>query len=131
VRMVDTADKVAKPPTQSATIALAPLAAALAIGGLVGYYALTTKPMWLRWLTLALGLLLGAGALSVSAIGRTVWEFAMGSRIEVRKMVWPTKEVTWQTTLIVFGFVILLGLFFWFVDWLLGMGTRRLIGGGT
>ncbi|MFZ9086847.1 MAG: preprotein translocase subunit SecE [Steroidobacteraceae bacterium] len=45
-------------------------------------------------------------------------------------MVWPTRQETVQTTLVVFVFVILLGIFFWLVDMLLAWATRYLTGQG-
>lgn len=56
--------------------------------------------------------------------GREALEFAKESRTEVRKVVWPTRQETVQTTLIVAAFVIVIALFLWGVDallvWLLG-----------
>ena len=54
----------------------------------------------------------------------------MDSRIELRKMVWETRERTLKTTGIVFAFVAALGVFFWVVDWLLAWGTEKLLGQG-
>ena len=67
----------------------------------------------------------------MSALGQTVWQFALGSRVELRKMVWPSIDETRKTTLVVFVFVVILGLFFWFVDWVLAWGTRHLLGTGA
>jgi preprotein translocase subunit SecE len=66
----------------------------------------------------------------MTALGRQGWEFAVGSRIELRKMVWPTVKQAQITTVFVFGFVLVLGVFFWLVDMLLGYITRTLLGGG-
>ncbi len=51
--------------------------------------------------------------------GLIFWEFLQGSRVEMRKVVWPTKQETIQTTLTVFVFVLVLGIFFWLLDFLL------------
>jgi len=61
---------------------------------------------------------------------RQVWEFALGSRIELRKMVWPTVKQAQMTTGVVVIFVVVLGVFFWLVDMLLGFITRSLLGAG-
>jgi preprotein translocase subunit SecE len=106
-------------------------ALALVIGGLVAYYALTTQPTVVRVIALLAGVGLGVGAFAMSALGRTVWQFALGSRVELRKMVWPSVDETRKTTLVVFVFVVVLGLFFWFVDWVLAWGTRHLLGTGA
>ena len=109
------------------------LAAALAlvVGGLIAYYALNTQPMPLRAVAVLAGVGLGAGAFAMSALGRTVCQFALASRVELRKMVWPSIDETRKTTLVVFVFVVVLGLFFWVVDWVLAWGTRHLLGTGA
>ncbi|MCK5818948.1 MAG: preprotein translocase subunit SecE [Psychromonas sp.] len=48
--------------------------------------------------------------------GKTFIEFAQGSRTEVRKVVWPTRQETVQTTLIVIAVSILVGLVLWGLD---------------
>jgi preprotein translocase subunit SecE len=108
------------------------LAAALLllIGGLAAFYSLNTQPMPLRTLAVLAGLALGVAAFAMTAWGREVWQFAVGSRVELRKMVWPTVPDTRKTTLVVFVFVVILGLFFWAVDWMLAHGTRYLLGTG-
>lgn len=51
--------------------------------------------------------------------GRQFWVFAQASRAELRKVVWPTREETVRTTLIVMAMVIVAGLFLWGIDTLL------------
>jgi preprotein translocase subunit SecE len=62
--------------------------------------------------------------------GRALWEFVSDSRIELRKVVWPTRQETLQTTLVVAVAVLVMGIFFWILDWLLGALTRALTGQG-
>ncbi len=54
-----------------------------------------------------------------TAIGRQFWVFAQASRAELRKVVWPTREETIRTTLIVMVMVVVAGLFLWAIDTLL------------
>ena len=56
------------------------------------------------------------------------WQFAIASRIELRKVVWPEREETIKTTYVVFIFAIVMGLFFWGLDWVLTWLTRVLTG---
>jgi preprotein translocase subunit SecE len=105
--------------------------AALLVGGLVGYYLLAGRPTPLRFSAVLAGLLAAIGAFWMSGPGRAAWSFVLGSRVELRKMVWPTVPDTRRTTLIVFFFVALGGVFFWIVDSLLGWGTRLLLGTGA
>jgi preprotein translocase subunit SecE len=109
------------------------LAAALAlvVGGLAAYYGLGTQPTPVRVLAVLAGIGLGGGAFALTSWGRAVWQFALASRVELRKMVWPSVEETRRTTLVVALFVVVLGLFFWVVDWVLAWGTRHLLGTGA
>ena len=117
------------PPGSLDTAKLA-LAVLLALGGVVAYHMFSTQPGWLRWLMVAGGLGLGAVAFALSAHGRSFFQFVAGARIELRKMVWPTVPETRTTTLMVFAFVAVAGVFFWVVDWLLAIATRNLLGQG-
>jgi len=103
----------------------------LLLGGLVLFYWLNTQPMPLRAAAVIAGFGLGVGAFAMSSQGRFVWQFAISSRVELRKMVWPTVPDTRNTTLVVIVFVIILGLFFWMVDWVLAFSTRHLLGTGA
>lgn len=120
----------AEAPPGSLDTAKLVLAVLLALGGVVAYHVFSTQPGWLRWLMVAGGLVLGAGAFVLSAYGRMLVEFVSGARIELRKMVWPTVPETRNTTLMVFAFVAVAGVFFWVVDWLLAIATRNLLGQG-
>ena len=83
-----------------------------------------------RLLMVLAGVALGAALLFWSTQGQVLWQFVQGSRIELRKMVWPTRQETLQTTLVVAVFVLLLGVFFWLVDMLLAWAMRHLTGQG-
>jgi preprotein translocase subunit SecE len=76
----------------------------------------------------AVGLAVGAGLVWFSWYGREFWQFAQASRIELRKVVWPSRDETIKTTYVVFIFAIAMGLFFWGLDWVLTWLTRLLTG---
>ncbi len=103
----------------------------LVVAGLAGYYLLNAQPASVRVAIVVAGLVLGVGAAALAPLGRSAWQFALDSRVELRKMVWPTAQVTRRMTAFVIVFVVVLGLFFWFVDWLLAHGTRYLLGSGA
>jgi preprotein translocase subunit SecE len=65
-----------------------------------------------------------------SGVGRELWRFIQGSRIELRKVVWPNRQETGQTTLVIIFFVIIMGIFFWLLDMLLAWAARMLTGQG-
>jgi len=106
------------------------LAAAALVGGVVAYYWFGDQPTVLRVLAVLGGLAAGAVLLYWSQPGRELWEYVQASRVELRKMVWPTRQETWRTTLVVFVFVLALGVFFWLVDMMLAWGAKQVTGQG-
>ena len=106
------------------------LAAAALVGGLVAYYWFESEPQVLRVLMVLGGLIAGLVLLYWSAPGRELWDYVQSSRVELRKMVWPTRQETWRTTLVVFVFVMALGVFFWLVDMALAWGAKHVTGQG-
>ncbi len=63
-----------------------------------------------------------------STQGRAAWDLAKEARVEVRKVVWPTRQETTQTTLIVVVVVFLVALLLWGLDSLLSWGVQAVIG---
>jgi preprotein translocase subunit SecE len=74
------------------------------------------------------GTIAGVAIAMTSTQGRRLWAFIQGSRIEIRKVVWPTKQETTQTAIAVFVFTLILALFFWGLDSFLLWLTRTLVG---
>ena len=68
------------------------LAAAALVGGMVAYYWFENEPQVLRVLMVIGGLIGGLVLLYWSAPGRELWDYVQGSRVELRKMVWPTRR---------------------------------------
>jgi preprotein translocase subunit SecE len=111
----------------------AKLAAGVAIlaAGVAGFYLLSEQPIWLRWI-IVLAALVAAGFVGLQSYqGKTFWSFVQSSRIELRKVVWPNRQETMQVTIVVFVMVLVLALFFWGLDTLLGALTRWLTGQGS
>ena len=108
------------------------LAAAIVIvvAGVAGYYMLASQAAWLRWLPVVGSLALAALVVAFSRYGSEFRRFVELARIELRKIVWPTRQETLQTTLVVFGFVVVAGLFFWLLDLVLAWATTTLTGTG-
>lgn len=104
--------------------------AAILAGGIAAFYLLPDLPIWLRWIIVLAALVLGMLVGMQSAPGRTFWEFVQSSRTELRKVVWPNRQETVQVTLVVFVMLVVLALFFWALDSLLGFITRWLASGG-
>jgi len=102
----------------------------LLVAGVYGFYSFADQPLWVR----LAGLLVVIGAAAFvalqTAMGRTVWQFAADSRTEVRKVVWPSRQETLQTLLIITIAVLVTALFLWAVDALLFAVVRALTGQG-
>jgi len=105
-------------------------AVAILVGGIAAFYLLGTYPLAVRWLIVFGAVASGIAVALQSVQGRALWGFVQGSRIELRKVVWPTRQETLQTTLVVMVAILVLGIFFWVLDWLLGALTRALTGQG-
>jgi preprotein translocase subunit SecE len=103
---------------------------AIVVVGIAGFYLLAEQPIWLRWLVVLAAMAVGFLVTLQSHQGKTFWQFVQSSRIELRKVVWPNRQETMQVTLVVFVMVLVLGLFFWGLDSILGMLTRWLTGYG-
>tara|TARA_R110002096_G_scaffold15054_1_gene53064 strand:+ start:64 stop:438 length:375 start_codon:yes stop_codon:yes gene_type:complete len=105
------------------------IAAAVLIGGLYAYYYYEAEfAQAIRVLMVLGGTLVGIGVAMTSAQGQRLWHFIQGSRVEIRKVVWPTKQETTQTAIAVFVFTLVMMLFFWALDSGLLWLTRRLVG---
>ena len=63
--------------------------------------------------------------------GQALWGFMQDARTETRKVVWPTRQETVRTTLLVFVVVTLVAVFLWLLDILLGWGVESLILSGV
>ena len=106
------------------------IASLLLLAGVAGYYVLSSQPTWVRWLSVVGGFVVGATVFGLSPIGRDFWRFVIDARNELRKVFWPTKQETWQTTLVVFVFAVIMGMFFFFLDMLLAWAMKLLTGQG-
>ncbi|MFZ1326700.1 MAG: preprotein translocase subunit SecE [Candidatus Contendobacter sp.] len=114
-------------PQRSDTLKLA-VAGAIVLSALIAFYAFAPYSLLVR----ILGLLLAMGAAVFIALkterGAETLEFIQGARAELRKVVWPTRAETTQTTLIVIAMVVIMGLLLWLFDILLLWLVRLVTG---
>jgi preprotein translocase subunit SecE len=108
--------------------ALLTLAVLVILGGIAAFYWYDEQALPLRIGMVIVGVAAGAGLAWLSSYGREFLQFAKAARVELRKVVWPGRTETIQTTYIVFGFAVVMGLFFFGLDWLLSLMTRFLGG---
>jgi preprotein translocase subunit SecE len=102
----------------------------LVAGGVAGYYFLANQSAWERWAAVAAGLVLAGVVIAFSRYGAALKQFWMDSRVELRKIVWPNRQETGMTTLVVMVFLLVAGVFFWGLDLALAWATRALTGQG-
>ena len=103
-------------------------AGTLVLGALAAFYIFANFSLLVR----VIGLLAAAGAAVAIALktepGAETLEFIRGARSELRKVVWPTRTETTQTTLIVIAMVVIMGLLLWLFDILLLWLVRLVTG---
>ena len=112
------------------TVLLA-VASLVVVASLFAYYYFDTTPVVIRAIGILASLVVAAALLYRTQLGQFLWQFIQGSRGEIRKVVWPTRQETTQTTLAVFLFLLVLGVFFWSLDFVLGQVTRAITGQGS
>ena len=86
------------------------------LAGVVGFTYLSDSPMVVRVLSVLVGLSLGAFVARYTTQGQNFYEFCRESSQETRKVVWPTRKETLQTSGMVFAFVVAMALFLWLID---------------
>ena len=106
----------------------------LVIAGIAGYYYLQGSTIAfaevLRVLSVLLGLVLAAVVLWTSEPGKRFFGFSKESVAEAKRVVWPTRKETLQTTGVVVLFAVVMALFLWAVDATLLFAINKLMGRG-
>ena len=108
--------------------ALMILAIVALLAGVVAFYWYEEDPLALRLAMVGSGVVVAVGLAWISWYGREFWQFAQAARVELRKVVWPEREDTVRTTILVFVFATLMGTFFWVLDLILTWLIRLLTG---
>ena len=104
---------------------------AILVSGIAGFYYWSDESLLLRVIGL---LILTAAAVLVAGQtekGRATWDFVREAHTEVRKVVWPTRKETTQTTLIVIAMVGLVAVIMWILDGMLAWLVKLLLGTGA
>jgi preprotein translocase subunit SecE len=107
------------------------IAALLLIAGIAGFYLLADKPTVVRILAVLAGIAASIAVLWSTPVGQRSLSFIGEAVVEARKVVWPTRKETIQTTLVVFALVVVMAAFLAVVDigfafmvqWLMGRGA--------
>lgn len=92
------------------------LALALLAAGVVGFYLLSEQPMILRVLSVLAGIAASIATAWFTEPGQRFLVFAREAVVETKKVVWPSRRETMQTTGMVFAFVVVMAVFLWLTD---------------
>jgi len=80
------------------------------LGGIAAFYWFDEQNLLLRVGMVVLGLAAGAGLLWLSTYGKEFIDFFQAARVELRKVVWPSRDETFKTTYVVIIFAVVMGL---------------------
>jgi len=107
------------------------LALLVVAGGVVAFYIFSDQSLLVRVIGLLVVVAISVSIVMTAEVGKQSWAFLQDARTEVRKVVWPTRKETSQTTLLIMLSVIVVGLMLWGLDSLLLWGVQILTGQGS
>lgn len=102
----------------------------LVVAGIAGFYSLHDSAAVLKLASVLVGVLLAAAVAWTSAPGKRFFAFGKDSVAEAKRVVWPTRKETLQTTGVVVAFAVVMALFLWAVDASLMLMVNKLMGRG-
>jgi preprotein translocase subunit SecE len=92
------------------------LALMLVVMGIAGFYLLSEQALVLRVLAVLAGLAAGVAVAWFTEPGQRFVVLGQESVAEAKKVVWPSRKETMQTTGIVFAFVLVMAVMLWITD---------------
>ena len=106
------------------------IAIALLVGGIWQFYFFAEESQLYRILGILAMVFMAMLVMYTTRMGYGIWLFARDARTEVRKVIWPTRQETVQTTLMVVVMVFLVGIMLWLIDMVLRWAILLLTGQG-
>jgi preprotein translocase subunit SecE len=103
----------------------------LLVAGIGAFYYFSDVQLLYRVIGLLVVAAAAVGFVMTTGIGHSLWSFMKESKQEVRKVVWPTRDETVRTTMMVFAMVFVVGFMLWLLDMFLFWGVRFLTGQGV
>ena len=97
------------------------------LAGVAGFYYFEEESQLLRVLGMLAVVVVAFLIAATTEVGKRSLGFVKDARVEVRKVVWPTRQETLQTTVAVLFMVILAAIMLWLIDMFLGWGIRQLL----
>ncbi len=92
------------------------LAVVLVFAGVAGFFYLSESAMVIRVLSILIGILSAAIIAKFTTQGQDFYAFCKESSEEIKKVVWPSRKESLQTSGVVFAFVVVMALFLWLID---------------
>ena len=86
------------------------------IAGITVFYVFGDMSALLRALIVVVSVVVAAGIALTSTPGRNAWQFTIATRGEIRKVIWPSRRETMQSTLVVILMVLVVGIYLWMLD---------------
>lgn len=104
------------------------MAVLVLVAGIVSFYYFEEESQLLRVIGILAVAVVAFLIAATTGVGKRSVSFARESRVEVRKVVWPTRQETTQTTIAVLVMVLIVAIMLWLIDMFLGWGVRSLLG---
>jgi preprotein translocase subunit SecE len=101
------------------------------ISGIAAFYYFSNIQLIYRVISLLVVVIIVIAVLYTTVLGKSIFSFFLESKQEVKRVVWPTREETTRTTMLVFAMVFTVGLVLWLLDMFLFWGVRLLTGQGA
>lgn len=107
------------------------LAMVLVAAGIGAFYFLAEHALALRILVVLAGVAAAVAVMWTTPLGQSAITFSRESMLEARRVVWPTRKETIQTTVAVFVLVVIMAIFLWIVDVGFMWVVQKLMGRGA
>jgi len=96
--------------------------------GVVMFYYFSEIRLFYRVLGMLVVIGMSIIILYQTDFGKTAYSYIIDSKVELKKVTWPTKQETTQTALGVIVIVIIIGLILWLLDMLFAWAIGNLYG---
>tara|TARA_Y100000739_G_scaffold92011_1_gene78757 strand:- start:1112 stop:1489 length:378 start_codon:yes stop_codon:yes gene_type:complete len=100
----------------------------LLLAGIVAFYYFSEIRLFYRVLGLFVVIGLSGFIVYQTNFGKTIYTYVVDSKVELKKVTWPTKQETTQTALGVIVIVVIIGILLWLLDMLLAWAIGTLYG---
>jgi len=108
-------------------VALALLIGATLVPQYLPAYWAPAASLWVRVGVIVGAVLVAVVALGLTSQGRGLFGLMQDSRHELRRITWPTKTDTMQTTWVVFLVVVVMSILLWLLDMFFGWAIKFLV----